>query len=129
MASTSTRPASSRIVEDTDAGPPLECRTTISGAALNKPVFNSGSHLEQLKEAGTDIQIISPRPYQLMHSEDPKLVKWWVEENNNVIAREAKMMPNVYRGVCALPHSPGVSPRRLHSRTGTMYRGLGMVAA
>ena len=96
-------------------------------AALNKPVFNSGSHLEQLKEAGTDIQIISPRPYQLMHSEDPKLVKWWVEENNNVIAREAKMMPNVYRGVCALPHSPGVSPADCIPELERCIGELGMV--
>ena len=42
--------------------------------ALNSPVFGGSSHLDQLKEAGTDMQIISPRPYQMMHSENPKLV-------------------------------------------------------
>ena len=34
--------------------------------AHNSPVFGGSSHLEQLKEAGTDMQIISPRPYQMM---------------------------------------------------------------
>jgi len=29
--------------------------------ALNAPVFGGSSHLEQLKEAGTDMQLISPR--------------------------------------------------------------------
>ena len=39
--------------------------------ALNKPVHGGSSHLEQLDQVGTDIQIISPRPYQMMHSEKP----------------------------------------------------------
>jgi len=55
--------------------------------ALNAPVFGGSSHLEQLKEAGTDMQLISPRPYQMMHSENPKLVQWYTEETNNLIAR------------------------------------------
>ena len=49
--------------------------------ALNAPVFGGSSHLEQLKEAGTDMQVISPRPYQMMHSEYPKLVTWFTEES------------------------------------------------
>ena len=40
---------------------------------LNAPVFGGSSHLAQLKEAGIDMQIISPRPYQMMHSENPRL--------------------------------------------------------
>jgi len=80
-------------------------------AALNKPVFGGSSHLAQLKEAGTDLQIISPRPYQMMHSETPKLVQWYTEETNNIIAREVKLFPKTFRGVCGLPQSPGVSPK------------------
>ena len=78
--------------------------------ALNAPVFGGSSHLDQLKEAGTDMQIISPRPYQMMHSEDPKVVWWFLEETNSIIARQVKMYPNTFRGVCGLPQSPGVSP-------------------
>jgi 4-oxalmesaconate hydratase len=76
--------------------------------ALNKPVFGGSSHLQQLKEAGTDVQIISPRPYQMMHSENPKLVAWYIEETNNIIAQEVKLFPKVFRGVCGLPQSPSV---------------------
>ena len=79
--------------------------------ALNAPVFGGSSHLQQLKEAGTDMQFISPRPYQLMHSESPKLVQWFTEECNNIIARQAKLLPQTFRGVCALPQTPGVSPK------------------
>jgi OH-DDVA meta-cleavage compound hydrolase len=75
--------------------------------AHNSPVFGGSSHLEQLKEAGTDMQIISPRPYQMMHSENPKLVTWFTEETNDIIARTCKLFPKVFRGVCGLPQSPG----------------------
>src|SRR5258707_10068128 len=68
--------------------------------ALNAPVFGGSSHLAQLKEAGTDLQIISPRPYQMMHSESPKLVGWFIEEVNNIIKRQVKLFPGVFRGVC-----------------------------
>ena len=78
--------------------------------ALNSPVFGGSSHLEQLKEAGTDMQIISPRPYQMMTSESPKLVTWFTEETNSIIARQVKLFPETFRGVCGLPLTPGVSP-------------------
>ncbi|HWF08554.1 MAG TPA: amidohydrolase family protein [Bryobacteraceae bacterium] len=76
--------------------------------ALNAPVFGGSSHLAQLKEAGTDMQLISPRPYQMMHSENPRLVGWYTEETNNIIGQQAKLFPNVFRGVCALPQGPNI---------------------
>lgn len=81
--------------------------------ALNSPVFGGTSHLEQLKEVGTNMQIISPRPYQMMHSENPKVVRWFIEETNDIIARQVKLYPDTFRGVCGLPQSPGVSPKEL----------------
>src|SRR5215831_8117017 len=74
-------------------------------AALNAPVFGGSSHLAQLKEAGTDMQIISPRPYQMMHSENPKVVQWYIEETNSIISRQAKMYPEVFRACAGLPQS------------------------
>src|SRR5438876_1715445 len=79
--------------------------------ALNSPVFGGSSHLDQLKEAGTDMQIISPRPYQMMHSESAKLVQWYTEETNAIIARQAKLLPKTFRAVCGLPQGSGTSPR------------------
>ena len=76
--------------------------------ALHAPVFGGSSHLNQLKEAGIDMQLISPRPYQMMTSESPKLVQWFTEETNAIIAREAKLFPNVFRPVCGLPLTPGI---------------------
>ncbi len=79
--------------------------------ALDKPVFGGSSHLGQLKEVGTDLQLISPRPYQMMTSEHPKLVSWFVEETDNIIAKQVQLYPNTFRGVCGLPLTPGVSPK------------------
>ncbi|MCW2726662.1 MAG: hypothetical protein JWN35_3583, partial [Frankiales bacterium] len=56
---------------------------------------------------GTDVQLLSPRPYMLMHSEQPEsIVRWWVEWNNDLIARTVAMYPDRFRGVAALPQSP-----------------------
>ena len=85
--------------------------------ALNEPVFGGSSHLDQLKEVGTDMQFVSPRPYQMMHSEQPKLVNWFMEETNNIIGRQTKLYPNVFRGVCGLPQSSGDQSQQLHSRS------------
>ena len=81
--------------------------------ALNSPVFGGSSHLDQLKEVGTDMQLVSPRPYQMMTSESPKLVQWFVEETNNIIAKQVQLYPNTFRGVCGLPLTPGVSPKAI----------------
>lgn len=78
--------------------------------ALTAPVFGGSSHLAQLKEVGTDLQLISPRPYQMMTSEHPRLVKWFVEETNNIIAKQVELYPDTFRGVCGLPLTPNVDP-------------------
>jgi 4-oxalmesaconate hydratase len=80
-------------------------------AALRAPVFGGNSHLDQLKEVGTDLQLVSPRPYTMMHSEKPdKLVRWFIEETNDIIGRQAKLFPDVFRPVAGLPQNMGVSP-------------------
>ncbi len=61
-----------------------------------------------LDEVGTDVQLISPRPYQLMTSTKPeKVVHWWVEANNDLIARTVAMHPTRFGGVAGLPVCDG----------------------
>jgi predicted TIM-barrel fold metal-dependent hydrolase len=96
-------------------------------AALNEPVFGGSSHLEQLREVGTDMQLVSPRPYQMMHSENPRIVNWYIEETNNIIHKQTKLYPNVFRGVCGLPQSPGVSPANCIPELERCVKQLGFV--
>ena len=94
--------------------------------ALNSPVFGGSSHLGQLKEVGTDLQLISPRPYQMMTSESPRLVQWFVEETNNIIAKQVELYPDTFRGVCGLPLTPGVSPKAVRAVSGEVRQGTGL---
>jgi len=80
-------------------------------AALNKPVHGGTSHLAQLDEVGTDVQIISPRPYQLMHSEKPEqVVHNFTQSCNNLTARQCELFPDKFVGMGSLPQNMGVSP-------------------
>jgi predicted TIM-barrel fold metal-dependent hydrolase len=66
-------------------------------------------HVKFLDEMKTDLQLLSPRPYTLIHHEKPeKIVHWYVEACNDLIARHCKMYPGRFKGVCALPQCVGV---------------------
>jgi OH-DDVA meta-cleavage compound hydrolase len=80
---------------------------------LNQPTFGTGkSHFGLLKEVGTDLQLLSPRPYQMMHAEKPpKVSRWFIEECNNLVAQQCRLFPNIFKGICGLPQSPGESPK------------------
>jgi OH-DDVA meta-cleavage compound hydrolase len=76
-------------------------------AAHKKEVWPDG-HLELLARHGTDLQLISPRPFQMMHSEKPaKLVHWFTEEVNTLIARQCKLLPDRFVPVAGLPQAAG----------------------
>ncbi len=66
------------------------------------------SHMDYLDALGTDMQLVSPRPFQLMHSEKPaRLVQWFHEECNNMIHRETKLYPDRFVGIAGLPQPCG----------------------
>lgn len=97
-------------------------------AALNKPVHGGTSHLQQLKEVGTDMQIISPRPYQLMHSEKPeKVVRFYAEACNDLTARQCQLFPDTFVGMACLPQNMGVSPANCIEELERCVKELGMV--
>src|SRR5438067_13742038 len=68
------------------------------------------NHLaNNLDKVGTDVQFLSPRPFQLMHSEKPeKIVHYWVQANNDAIAMSVKHALKRYRGVAGLQQCAGV---------------------
>jgi OH-DDVA meta-cleavage compound hydrolase len=63
----------------------------------------------------------------MMHSEQPKLVNWFMEETNNIIGRQTKLYPKVFRGVCGLPQSPGISPSNCIPELERCVKQLGFV--
>ncbi|MCZ4291595.1 amidohydrolase family protein [Hoeflea alexandrii] len=77
-------------------------------AAFDRVEMAPKGHLACLDDAGVDMQVLSPRPYQLMHSEKPaKLVHWYVEEVNDLIARQCAMYPDRFVPMAGLPQTAG----------------------
>ncbi len=101
-------------------------------SALTEPnrSFGDTSHLDHLDEAGIDLQLISPRPYQAMHSESPAfLVEWFTEETNDVIARSCELWPGRFRGVAGLPQSMDLEPAAWTKELRRCVTELGFVGA
>ena len=77
-------------------------------AAANKKEMAPLGHLDMLKRNGTDKQLISPRPFQMMNTQKPtRLVHWFCEEVNNVIKRQVDMLPDIFFAVAGLPQAAG----------------------
>jgi 4-oxalmesaconate hydratase len=69
-----------------------------SAAAGNVAIMDS---------VGTDVQLISPRPFHMASSMQPaRLVEPWVRANNDTIARTVALHPERFAGVGALPLVP-----------------------
>jgi predicted TIM-barrel fold metal-dependent hydrolase len=82
-------------------------------AAVSGPLDNHGgiSHLDHLDQAGIGLQLISPRPYTLMHSEQPaSIVRWFAEESNNLIRRVCDLYPGRFGAIAGLPQARDTEP-------------------
>lgn len=76
--------------------------------AVNKVEMAPCGHLDMLERHGTDLQLISPRPFQMMSSFEPgRVVHWFVEECNTIIHRQTQLFPDKFVGVCGLPQVAG----------------------
>jgi predicted TIM-barrel fold metal-dependent hydrolase len=68
----------------------------------------AASNIATMDAVGTDLQLISPRPYHQGHSMRPsRLVHDWIAANNDMIARTAELYPARFAGVAGLPITPG----------------------
>jgi 4-oxalmesaconate hydratase len=76
--------------------------------AANKKEMAPVGHLDMLKRVGTDMQLLSPRPFQMMHSAQPsQVVHWFAEETNNIIYRQTKLFSGLFIGIAGLPQAAG----------------------
>lgn len=65
-------------------------------------------NLAAMDEVGTDMQLLSPRPFTLMHSHHRASdIRLWVELQNDLIHDNVQNYPDRFRGVCALPQVAG----------------------
>jgi OH-DDVA meta-cleavage compound hydrolase len=97
-------------------------------AALNASEIGPRGHLDALRHHGTDVQLISPRPFQLMHSEKPaRIVQWFAEECHNIIFRQTQMFPGKFFGVASLAQVAGEPVTRALPELERCVKELGFV--
>lgn len=69
---------------------------------------HSEQNIALMNAVGTDMQLLSPRPFTLMHSHNRfDDVDIWVGIQNDVIHRVTELFPDRFRGVCGLPQVAG----------------------
>ena len=100
----------------------------ITEDSIARAKWQGHKHSEVLDEVGTDMALISPRPYTMMHSEKPeKIVHWYCEATNEAIAIAAKLEPKRFKGICGLPQCAGVSPSNTFDEMNRCVKDLGFV--
>lgn len=86
------------------------------------------SNIETMDGVGTDVQLLSPRPYYQGHSMQPsRLVHAWIRANNDVIARTVELHPTRFAGVAGLPITPGEPVERAFPELRRTVEELGFV--
>lgn len=87
-------------------------------------------NVKVMDEVGTDMQLISPRPFMLMHSH-PRVrdVQVWVAANNDLIARTIALHPTRFRGVAGLPQVGGQPVEVVFDELDRAIDELGFVGA
>jgi predicted TIM-barrel fold metal-dependent hydrolase len=65
-------------------------------------------NLDAIDGAGTDVQLISPRPFSMFHAERPgRVVHRWIEGVNSYIAQFCRVLPDRFAGIAGLPQPAG----------------------
>jgi 4-oxalmesaconate hydratase len=71
------------------------------------------AQLKMQRERGTDLTIFSPRASFMAHHVGTEATsREWSELCNDLVARVCGLYPDNFVGVCQLPQSPGVRPKR-----------------
>lgn len=114
---------SNLIVAQGQYGYPL--RATISDALLEAA---AKSNIDIMDAVGTDVQILSPRPFQLLHGK----AHWqdilaWTMDNNDLIARTIKFHPKRFRGVAAIPQKVGTPVEAAFEEIDRCVNDLGFI--
>lgn len=84
--------------------------------------------IQQMRQVGTDVQFLSPRPYMQLHSVKPaKVTERWTRAVNDVIHRQCLMFPDSFRGVAGLPQYRDNSPQNCIAELERCVEGLGFI--
>jgi 4-oxalmesaconate hydratase len=87
-----------------------------------------GAQLRLQRERGTSATIFSPRASGMSHHiGDAAVSAAWSRVSNDLIYRLTRLYPKNFIGVCQLPQSPGVEPKRCIAELARCVEELGFV--
>jgi len=99
-----------RALQISNMGRPTKTAVSISDDEIRASLEKGQIRL--LDERGIDLMLFSPMASAMGHHfGNATISRYWTEVNNELIARVCRLYPDRFAGVCALPQSPGVSPR------------------
>ena len=106
-------------------------RPVKKGPSITDDEIRSSLEQGQLKlmdQRGIDMMLFSPMASAMGHHfGSARISRHWTEVNNDLIHRACRLFPTRFVGVCALPQSPGVSPRECAEELERCVRDLGFV--
>lgn len=86
-------------------------------------------HLRVLDERGIDIQLLSPRPFAMLHWERPYVVEHWTRVTNDVIYQVCRLHPDRFRGIAQLPQQTDMDTSNCLAELDRCITELGFVGA
>ncbi|MPY90009.1 MAG: amidohydrolase family protein [Luteitalea sp.] len=99
-----------RALQISSMGKPTRGRVNISDDEIRASLEKG--QIKILTERGIDVMLFSPMASAMGHHfGNARVSRYWTEVNNELIHRVCTLYPDRFVGVCALPQSPGVSPR------------------
>ncbi|MEQ6333942.1 amidohydrolase family protein [Sphingobium sp. MK2] len=97
-----------------------------------EPQISDDRYLEYLQTlfkaldmVGTDFQMVSPRPFTMLHSRGARLVDVWTRWTNNAIAQQVRLAPDRFMGMAGLPQVPGQPIERVFPEMDRCIKELG----
>lgn len=97
-----------------------------------EPKIDDARYLEHLQVlftaldlVGTDFQMVSPRPFTMLHSRGARLVDVWTRWTNNAIAQQVRLAPTRFIGMAGLPQVPGEPIERVFPEMERCIQDLG----
>jgi 4-oxalmesaconate hydratase len=115
-----------RALQISNMGRPVKGKVSISDDEIRASLEKS--QLKLLDERGIDVMLFSPMASAMGHHFGSATIsRHWTEVSNDLIHRVCTMFPDRFVGVCALPQSPGVSPRECGEELERCITALGFV--
>ena len=115
-----------RALQISSMGRPTKGTVTISDDEIRSSLEKGQIRL--LDERGIDVMLFSPMASAMGHHfGNARVSRYWTEVSNELIHRVCTLYPDRFVGVCALPQSPGVSPKECVAELERCVTGFGFV--